>query len=56
MLVLAVVTGAPQLSWSGEPSEIARETLNDYYGFSAANVRAGHNDDRLTAAVSVGGK
>ena len=54
MLGLAVVTGAPQLSWSGGPKEIAREILNEYYGFSGRTFEASPNGDRLTAPTLVG--
>ena len=54
MLGMAVVTGAPQLSWSGGPREIAREILNEYYGFSGRSFQACRNGDRLTAATLVG--
>ncbi len=54
MVGLAVVTGAPQLSWSEEPSEIAREILNDYYGISPISIEISNNGDRLSATASVG--
>ena len=54
MLGLAVVTGAPQLSWSGGSREIAREILNDYYGFSGRTFQPSRNGDQLTAATLVG--
>ena len=54
ILGLAVVTGAPQLSWSGEPTDLARGVLNGYYGFSGRNFPANRNGDRPTATTLVG--
>lgn len=55
-LRLVVTTGAVQLSWSGDPEEIATGVLNDYYGVLASGPRAGYTGDRLAVAASVGGR
>lgn len=55
-LRLVVTTGAVQLSWSGDPEEIATGILNDYYGVLASGARGGYTGDRPAVAVSVGGR
>lgn len=54
MLAVAVVTGAPQLYWSGEPREIASEILDKYYECSGGTSRPSRNGDQLKAAALVG--
>ena len=55
-LRLVVTTGAVQLSWSGDPKEIATGILNDYYGVLASGARTGYAGDRPAVAASVGGR
>ena len=55
-LSLVVTTGAVQLSWSGDPKEIAAGILNDYYGILASGARSGYTGDRPPVAASVGGR
>ena len=58
-LGFVVTTGAAQLSWRGEPSRIAVEVLDGYYGTSTSEVRAGHTGVkgvRLAATVSAGAR
>lgn len=54
MLGLTVITGAPQLSWLGEPRDIAHEILNEYYRFSGRKFHPSRNGDRVTTTTSVG--
>lgn len=58
-LELTTTAGAVQLSWSDEPSEIGRESLDGYYGFPVLDTRvdhAAHKDDRSTAVASAMGR
>lgn len=56
-LALTTSTGAVQLSWSGDPNEIA--ILDRYYGYSRSDNRAdlaAHEDARSTLALSAVGR
>ena len=53
-LRLVSTTGAFQLSWSRDPSEVATEVLNHYYGFPTSDIRVDHKSKRPTAAPLVG--
>ena len=58
-LALTASTGAVQLSWSGDPSEIATGILDRYYGCSLSDNRAdleAHDDARSPSAVSTVGQ
>lgn len=44
-LDLASPTGATQLTWTGQPEEIAVDVLNRYYGTAATDVQAGPSGD-----------
>ena len=58
-LALTTSTGAVQLSWSGDPSEIATAILDRYYGCSRSDNRAelaAHDDARSTLALSAVGR
>ncbi len=47
-LRLASPTGAPQLSWSGDPAAVANEVLSSYYDItSATEGGTGHESDQL---------
>ena len=52
-LTLTATTGAIQISWTGEPREIADAILSRYYGCSTSGVGVGHDDARLPIAASV---
>jgi hypothetical protein len=58
-LGFASPTGVSQLMWSREPAEIAVGVLDDYFGSSAAEIRAGRDgdepiDDELLEELGVG--
>ena len=53
-LRLVSTTGASQLSWSRDPSEVATEVLNYYYGFPTSDIRVDHKSKRPTAASLMG--
>ena len=58
-LALTTSTGAVQLSWSGDPSEIATAILDRYYGRSRSDHRvelAAHDDAQSTLALSAVGR
>lgn len=58
-LALTTSTGAVQLSWSGDPSEIATAILDRYYGRSRSDNRvelAAHDDAQSTLALSAVGR
>ena len=58
-LALTATTGAVQLSWSGDPSEIAIGILDRYYGCSLSNNQAdlaAHDGARSPLAVSAVGR
>ena len=58
-LTLTTSAGAVQLSWSGDPTEIADGILDRYYGCSLSDIRmdrAAHDDARSPSAVSTVGR
>ena len=53
-LRLVSTTGASQLSWSRDPSEVATEVLNHYYGFPTSDIRVDQKSKQPTEAPLVG--
>ena len=51
-LELITITGATQLSWSGEPGKIANDILDEYYGLSTSKIRMDCKDDKPSAAAT----
>ena len=50
-LELASLTGVPQLSWSGNPADVANEVLSSCYGTSS-ETEGGEGDPEKIAATA----